>query len=244
VSSKAPLPFLNWNLFLHSAVWTLLISHFVQNCQVYFAEWLPLFYNSYLGVSPDVASICLTVAASIELPSRAATKNMPDHLARKGMSLLQSRKFMSLQGFGFHCILCAVFGLMILQGVTSPIAFTTVFTLSRAVQAFHSGGYFANYLDLTQDYVGMLSGVGNTLASFAGVVVPNVVAYNLRISKDNWVPIAAGGVGLNLVACSLIYRFMSTSCLDGALASESDSPQLIPKVHVQDYHSCAQKTSQ
>merc|ERR1712224_957472 len=104
---------------------------------------------------------------------------------------------------------------MIHRGVMSPIAFTILFALSRAVQAFHSGGYFANYMDLTQDYVGMLTGVGNTLASLSGVVVPQFVAFNLSESKDNWLPIAAAGVGCNSIACLLFLRFMSTACLDG-----------------------------
>merc|ERR1712167_90359 len=79
VQKSAP-PIFNMNLFFHTAIWTVIIAHFVQNCQVYLAEWFPLFYNTYLGVSPDVASVCLTIAAAVELPSRTITKNMPDHL--------------------------------------------------------------------------------------------------------------------------------------------------------------------
>jgi len=229
-ASKSEKPFLNLGLFVHMPVWTVLVSHFVQNCQVYFAEWLPLFYNTYLGLTPEVAALYLTMVASVELPARTATKDMPDYLAKRGMSLLQCRKLMSLQGFGYHLALCAVVAALMLNNVTSPVAFTAAFALSRAVQAFHSGGYFANYMDLTQDYVGMLNGVGNTLASLSGIVVPQFVTFNLEISSDNWLPIITGGVGLNLLALSVVSRFMSTASLDGAASSlvakrsEDDEP--------------------
>jgi len=218
-ASKIHKPFFNLSLFFHVPVWTVLVSHFVQNCQVYFAEWLPLFYNTYLGLTPDMAAFYLTVVASMELPARTVTKDMPDHYAKRGMSLLQCRKVMSVQGFGYHLVLCAIVAALMLSNVTSPLAFTIAFALSRAVQAFHSGGYFANYMDLTQDYVGMLNGVGNTLASVAGIVVPHFVTFNLGISSDNWLPIIGGGMVLNLLAVAMISRFMSTSSLDGAVSS-------------------------
>jgi len=218
-ASKMQKPFLNLRLFFYMPVWAVLVSHLVQNCQVYFAEWLPLFYNTYLGLTPSMAALYLTMVASVELPARTLTKDMPDYFAKRGWSLLQCRKMMSLQGFGCHLVLCAIVAALMLNNVTSPLAFTVTFALSRAVQAFHSGGYFANYMDLTQDYVGMLNGVGNTLESLAGIIVPQFVTFNLGISSDNWLPIIAGGVSLNLLAISMISCFMSTASLDGAVSA-------------------------
>ena len=40
----------------------------------------------------------------------------------------------------------------------------------EASQALHSGGYYSNYLDLTSEYAGALSGFGNTLATGLGSI--------------------------------------------------------------------------
>ena len=37
--------------------------------------------------------------------------------------------------------------------------------LTRWMLPLHSGGYYSNYLDLTSEYAGALSGFGNTFAT-------------------------------------------------------------------------------
>lgn len=209
-----PKKFLNLGLFLHIPVWTVFICGFAQNCQVYFAEWLPLFYSKHLGVAPDVAGVFLAAAAAVELPARAMTKDMPAYLAKKQVTLLHSRKLMSLQGFGYHACICVVLLMMMSNQINSPILFTAAFALSRVAQAFHAGGYFANYLDLTQEHVGMLTGLGNTLASFAGIVVPTFVACSLEEMSNPWSRIVGAGLAINVVAACLVAFCMSVSCLD------------------------------
>jgi len=206
-------------LFLHMSVWTVFVCGFVQNCQVYIAEWFPVFFTIHLGITPEVASLCLVLAASVELPARALTKSLPDVLAARGVTLLHSRQAMSLQGFFYHMAMCISFALLLDQGMTSPLPFTLIFACARASQAMHAGGYFANYLDLSRDHVGMLTGLGNTLASIAGVATPKFVAFNLHYSKYPWRVIGAAGACLNLLAILLVSKFMSTHCLDAEPAS-------------------------
>lgn len=206
-------------LFQHPSVWTVCYCGFTQNCQVYFAEWLPMLYNRYLGVSPDQAGFLLSLTAIVELPARAVTKDIPEKYAKGGMTLLQSRRWMSWQGFGYHSLLCLTLYMLMLSEVKSSFICTGIFALSRISQSFHSGGYFANYMDLTTDNVGMLTGVGNTLASFAGVVVPRFVASQLSQEKDNWPIIMLVGALANFSAIFSIHKFMSTQCLDKASPS-------------------------
>merc|ERR1712113_286608 len=123
---------------------------------------------------------------------------------------------MSVQGFAYHMILSAVFGMLILTEVKSVIAFTAIFALCKVSQSFHSGGYFANYMDLTQAHVGVFTGAGNTLASLAGILVPRFIALQLEHDSTNWQPIATAGVISNMVAICWVCFGMSTSCLDEA----------------------------
>eukprot|EP00747_Dinoflagellata_sp_TGD_P218235 gnl/TRDRNA2_/TRDRNA2_90518_c0_seq1.p1 gnl/TRDRNA2_/TRDRNA2_90518_c0~~gnl/TRDRNA2_/TRDRNA2_90518_c0_seq1.p1 ORF type:complete len:529 (-),score=82.98 gnl/TRDRNA2_/TRDRNA2_90518_c0_seq1:61-1647(-) len=215
----------NPTLLLHTSVWTVILCNFVQNCQQYFAEWLPFFYDTQLAMSPDLASFHLVMIASVEMPARALTKDMPERLLQRGWSLQQCRKIMSLQGFFYHLVLCVILATFLHCDVTWPVAFTLLFTLSKAVQAFHSGGYFANYLDLTRNYAGMLTGVGNTVASCAGVVVPQFIARTLQGDDRNWLPVIAGLVFINMIAIGLIAEGMSTRCLDDALQSPKVEPE-------------------
>lgn len=204
----------NPSLFLHTAVWTVILCNFVQNCQQYFAEWLPYFYSTQLAMSPDLASFHLTMIALVEMPARTITKDMPGQLQQRGFSLLQCRQVMSLQGFSYHLVLCGLLGLFMGFEITWPLAYTVLFALSKAVQAFHSGGYFANYLDLTRNYAGMLTGIGNTVASCAGVIVPQFIAQCLQNGDTNWLPVIAALMVINVGAILLVAKGMSTRCLD------------------------------
>ena len=47
---------------------------------------------------------------------------------------------------------------MLASGLNWPLVFTVVIGMSEASQALHSGGYYANYLDLSREYAGLLSG--------------------------------------------------------------------------------------
>jgi hypothetical protein len=211
-------------LFLHFPVWVPMVCHFVQNCLQYFSEWLPFFYSSQLGISPDLASIHLITIALVELPSRMITKDMPEKLLQRGSSLLQSRKIMSVQGFSYHLLLCALLAVFLGFDVTWPLPYTVLFALSKATQSFHSGGYFANYLDLTRNYTGMLTGIGNTVATCAGLVVPQFIAQSLQIDDRNWLPVMAGMIFINVIAIALVGKGMSVTCLDEGLeASKFES---------------------
>jgi ACS family sodium-dependent inorganic phosphate cotransporter len=201
-------------MFMHLSVWTIILCNFVQNCQQYFIEWLPFFYSTQLGVNPETIGFYLTIISFVEMPARAITLCMPEKLQHRGFSLLQSRKIMSLQGFFYHFLLCALLVVLFQADIRLPLIYTILFMLSKAVQSLHAGGYFANYLDVTQNYAGMLTGVGNTVASFAGVVVPQFVAGCLEKDEANWLPVFGGLILANIMAMSLISFFMSTCCLD------------------------------
>merc|ERR1712137_898128 len=197
-------PLFNPYIFLHVATWVPIICGFVQNSQLYFMEWLTFFYTTQLGVNPAMVSVYLTDISFVEMPARTMTLKMPERLQQRGFSLLQCRKSMSVQGFSYHLLLLSVVLMLFGAGVRWPLAYTILFMLAKAVQSFHAGGYFANYLDLTRDYAGMLTGVGNSIASSAGVAVPQFIAVCLQEDEANWLPVFGGLVLTNILAIGLI----------------------------------------
>lgn len=215
----------NPRLFLHPEVWAVILCHFVQNCQQYFAEWIPFFYSSQLAMSPELVSSQLTIIALVDVPARVLTKDLPGKVLNRGFSLLQCRQLMSVQGFAYHLILCTVFACFLRIDLKVPVLYTILFALSKASQAFHSGGYFANYLDLTRDYAGILTGVGNTMASCAGVVMPMFISSSLEHDDKNWSPVVFGLVFIDLVAIVLVTKSMSAESLDDRLQSAVVKPR-------------------
>jgi len=210
--------------FLHPCVGVLFFAHFAQNWQQYFMEWLPLFYTSRLGVQREVAGLHVAAITLVEVPARALTKCWPELMLRNGYSLLSCRKLMSIQGFAAHTffngIICALlhFVPMATPGIGAAfevtVAFTTIFAFSKATQAVHAGGYFANYLDLTRNYSGALSGVGNTVATLAGVLFPRLASWTLEATGGHWMPLVGSLLSVNCVAMLAISSGLSVDSLD------------------------------
>eukprot|EP00421_Protoceratium_reticulatum_P058993 CAMPEP_0168495928 /NCGR_PEP_ID=MMETSP0228-20121227/71999_1 /TAXON_ID=133427 /ORGANISM="Protoceratium reticulatum, Strain CCCM 535 (=CCMP 1889)" /LENGTH=436 /DNA_ID=CAMNT_0008512781 /DNA_START=69 /DNA_END=1375 /DNA_ORIENTATION=+ len=199
------------------SIWVLFACHFSQNWQQYFGEWLPLFYSSWLGSSSELAGLHAASVGLAELPSRAVTARLPELLLSKDLTLLTCRKLMSVVGFAAHLLLSAVLAMMLLRPAAQPLAFTALFALSRASQSCHAGGYYANYLDLTRDYSGFLSGFGNTLATAAGVLFPRFASWSLDLTAGSWLPIISSLVLVDALAMSSIMSGMSVECLDEKL---------------------------
>jgi MFS family permease len=224
-SSRAKPIFPPVTLFMRLPVAVLLLCHFAQNWQMAFADWLPLFFTSKLGMDPEIVGLHLAIIASVELPARAVTKSVPDTMLGRGWSLLRCRQAMSLLGFGFHTVLSlVVVGLMLFISVEIPwtviVTFSCVFAVSKGTMCLHAGGYFANYLDLTQEYSGALAGFGNTFATVAGLTFPKVASWALERTSANWVPLVCSVVLMNLLAMIGIIAGMSVDSLDKAQVSK------------------------
>merc|ERR1712216_532073 len=109
--------------FTRACVWTVVLGHFTQNVQQYFADWFPTFYSE-LGLGADAIAFNVAMIYAVELPSRTATKGLPSDLSKRGWSLLATRKAMSIGGFGSHAALYAVLAGMLASGLNWPLVFT------------------------------------------------------------------------------------------------------------------------
>lgn len=95
----------------------------------------------------------------------------------------------------------------------SPTAFTLMLCVGKVSQSMHAGGYFANYFDLTREYAGALTGVGNTLATTAGLVFP-MLASGYVDSDVGWLHLLAIVAGMNLLAIAAVSSKLLVDSLD------------------------------
>merc|ERR1712039_187967 len=84
---------------------------------------------------------------------------------------------------------------------------TACLTVAMAFVGLHPSGFKANYMDLSQHSTGLLSGLGNTVASMASFVGPVVVGEILARYKS-WTLVFAV-VGLVQVVAAVVFGTLS-----------------------------------
>jgi len=92
----------------------------------------------------------------------------------------------------------------------SPWWSTGLFSVALAGTGFHAESFRANYLDVTQTHVGLVSGVGNCLSSVSAMCAPFVVGRIVRIHHGDWSPIWRLS-GLACVVAALVFGAFSTT---------------------------------
>ena len=56
--------------------------------------------------------------------------------------------------------------------------------MNKAPVGFKSN--YSNYLDVTEEYMGIVAGYGNTLGTMASIVGPKITAATLERTNQNW----------------------------------------------------------
>merc|ERR1712137_1088120 len=92
---------------------------------------------------------------------------------RRGFSVLGSRRLFTVSGF----LLAGACLLPVYQlRFAGPMLSTVLFSAANAFFGLAPSGFKANYLDITELYVGVISGYGNTLGTVASWAGPQIVA--------------------------------------------------------------------
>ena len=123
-----------------------------------------------------------------------------------GKSILYSRRVFTTVGF----IGCSVvlLPLPLAEGLT-PWLSTLLFSMSMGFIGFQPAGYKANYLDVSVKYVGIVSGVGNTIGTVASFAGPILVAFIVE-EYESW-----SMVWLSVFVCSslaaVVFLFYSAT---------------------------------
>ena len=105
-------------------------------------------------------------------PSSATARVPHRYLARKQYSLVESRRTFTCAGFALAAT--ALGGVHLMRG--SVLGSTVLFSLANAFFGLAPSGFKANYLDITEEYVGIIAGYGNTLGTVASFVQPKLLA--------------------------------------------------------------------
>ena len=90
---------------------------------------------------------------------------------------------------------------------------TACFAMANAFVALHPAGFKANYMDVTRASAGVITGIGNTLASVAAYVGPNFVGYVLQ-HYASWAPVFGVIAALQAVAAADFLLFSTTTPVD------------------------------
>jgi len=121
----------------------------------------------------------------------------------------------------------------------SAHATTACFSAALGFMALHPSGFKANYMDVTTHHSGLVSGIGNTIASVASSVGPLWVS-QVRESAGHWAPVFHSVASMNLLAALVFCTLSSTrpieardAHLQGRPAEEDQGLQLCPRAQFQ-----------
>jgi len=190
---------------LHGGLWAVFGAHMAFNFGAYYlTNWSPTYYKDVLGLSPTGAYLHLMIPHFTNLAAKGLNPTIVGALARRGYSLLASRKAFTAAGF---CLAAAALLPVPLLRDSNPWLSTLCFSLANAFFGLAPSGFKANYLDITEEYVGIIAGYGNTLGTVASFVQPKLLARILDSTGATAATTATGSWGAVLAtvaACNLL----------------------------------------
>ena len=217
-------------LFCRTPLWAIFVAHGAFNFVTQFVHaWSPLFYDEVLGLRPEHATLPLMVPPLVDLSVKVfGAAPLGRWMRARGYSTLGCRRAFSTIGFvGTAAALLAVPACADAGG--APLA-TVAFSVALGAIALHPSGFKANYLDVVSPAsAGLVSGVGNTLASAASWAAPQVVgallAGHSKGSADGWSAVMLCVAAVSLGAAAVFATLSSATLLD-----QPETPARTPAV--------------
>mmetsp|Transcript_57267 Transcript_57267/g.186185 ORF Transcript_57267/g.186185 Transcript_57267/m.186185 type:complete len:509 (-) Transcript_57267:61-1587(-) len=193
-------------LALHPGLWAIFFAHIAFNFGAYYmTNWNPTYYAEVLRVPAAEAKYHLMMPHIFNLACKCLNPTLVTMVESRGYSLLSSRRLFTTIGF----LAAAAFILPVhLLRNQSPWVSTFLFSLANAAFGLAPSGFKANYLDVTERYVGVVSGYGNTLGTVASWVAPQLVALILQ-KFGSWDAVLLMVAMVNVVA-ALNYLLRAT----------------------------------
>jgi len=146
-------------------------------------SWSASYYLDTFGLRPDEASLHLAMPHVVNITVNVLVSPALNRFLRsRGCGDLTCRRIFT--GLGF-AVPAGLFRLIPL--CTDAYTTTAFFSLTFGFMALHPSGFKANYMDVTTTRGGLVSGIGNTIASIASSIGPPAVAY-LRQTAESWQP--------------------------------------------------------
>jgi len=200
-----------FSLFMHPACWAIFVSHMAFNYGAYFmTNWNSEYYEKVLNLSPVAAQIHLMMPHVTNLGAKASAGVMNKIIRSRGATTLTTRKVFT--SFGFVVSGLVFLPIYSLRGM-NPWVSTILFSLANACFGLAPNGFKANYLDVTEVYVGLVSAYGNLLATVMSALGPMITAEILnRFARWDFVHLSITAV--NLFAVGIFVTFASTTPIE------------------------------
>mmetsp|Transcript_77155 Transcript_77155/g.136676 ORF Transcript_77155/g.136676 Transcript_77155/m.136676 type:complete len:441 (-) Transcript_77155:110-1432(-) len=143
-----------------------LVIFLVHSAQVavrtFLAQWMPTYYMEELHATSEIAALCLVLPEILGMFSSLLGGNIARSLEQYGVSTLACRRiFLTAGSMGIGL------GLLSITKLHSPVYATCALCITNVFSNLHQIGFTSNYLDVAKSSSGLVSGVGNSLASFA-----------------------------------------------------------------------------
>eukprot|EP00933_Yihiella_yeosuensis_P050226 TRINITY_DN479_c6_g1_i1.p1 TRINITY_DN479_c6_g1~~TRINITY_DN479_c6_g1_i1.p1 ORF type:complete len:520 (+),score=81.57 TRINITY_DN479_c6_g1_i1:90-1649(+) len=206
----------------HSSLWAVFYAHIAFNYGAYYlTNWSPTYYAEVLKISPAEAKYHLMMPHITNLAAKSLNPLLVKCAERCGFSLLGSRKLFTASGFALSAL--ALLPVHQLRH-WNPFVSTVLFSLANACFGLAPSGFKSNYLDITEKYVGVISGYGNTLGTVASWVGPQLVAYFLH-EFQSWDVVLASVAIVNFLAALNYVRAATVTPLEQLVAAK-DAPYM------------------
>jgi len=225
--TATPLP---WQrILLHPSILSLFLVHMLYNfVALSLNSWMPTYYNDVLQMNPKdskvhivlpqlaafLVKLCVSKVALIVREVRKKQKRLSHETVNDERSMiLFSRRVMSCMGFLIMAIplwLLPMAVPSVLGSSYSPWLSTVLFSVALAGTGFHAESFRANYLDVTEKHVGLVSGVGNCLSSVSAMCSPFVVGKIIKMTRGDWSPVWKL-FGLSCLIAGLLFGNFSTT---------------------------------
>ena len=204
-SAAAPLIGMPWAMARHPGLWAVFGAHIAFNFGAYFlTNWSPTYYKDVLGLEPKDAKFHLMCPHIMNLSVRVCNPSLIRIVASMGYSLIGSRKLFTCTGYLLAtAFLAPSYSLRDM----SPWVTTALFSLANACFGLAPTGFKSNYLDITETYVGIVAGYGNTLGTVASIIGPKLTAATLDRTGQNWYIVIGTVCAVNAIASLNYARF-------------------------------------
>lgn len=223
VKASRSLPW--YRILLHPSILALFLVHMVYNFVILsINSWMPTYYNDVLKLNPNDAKVHIVLPQLMALVVKLCISRLARYVRKiRGSGkagsndpkvILFSRRFMGYLGFAIMSFPLFLLPMVAPSDATpalpSPWLSTGLFSAALVGSGFHAESFRANYLDVTRQYVGLVSGVGNCLSSVAAVLAPFVVGTIVQRNSGDWAPVWRLTASLSVVA-GLVFGSFSTS---------------------------------
>lgn len=208
----------------YARLWAIYLSHFTFNYGIYFINsWSATFYLEMFSLRPEQAGLHLSLPHGLNLLVKMIVNPaLEGFLRKRGVSDVGCRRTFTCLGFAVSAFFMAAAPLMS-RFFSGPYAVTVCISIALGFAALHPSGFKANYMDVTRAHSGVVSGIGNTIASLASSIGPIAVA-KMKDSTGSWAPAFGSVAGLNILAM-LIFLTMSSATpfeVDAAASARKD----------------------